>query len=100
MDKFQNLTFTKRIVIVLLTIGLIDLQLSYFLSFLGKDSAEQLSIAIVTYILGVVVSYMLKAFFGKREEEKTRLEEKMMDFNMFNQGIEFEDVQMQEDTAE
>lgn len=78
----QKLTYTKRMVTALLIIGLIDLQFTYLLSFLGRESVQDLSIAIVTYILGVAITYMVKSFFGKKEEEKTRLEEKELDFNL------------------
>lgn len=82
VDDVQKTTYTKRMVSALLIIGIIDLQLTYLLSFLGRDSAQELSIAIVTYILGVAITYMVKSYFGKKEEEKTRLEEKELDFNL------------------
>lgn len=82
ITEMQKLTYTKRMVTALLIIGLIDLQFTYLLSFLGRESVQDLSIAIVTYILGVAIAYMVKSFFGKKEEEKTRLEEKELDFNL------------------
>jgi len=74
----KQLTFSKQWTIILLSIGLIDLQFSYILAFLGLNTAENLSIAIVTYILGVFATYSIKAFFGKKEEEKTRIQELAM----------------------
>ena len=71
----ERLTFSKKWTNILLIVGLIDLQLSYILAFLGLNIAENLSIAIVTYIIGVFVVYSTKAFFGKKEEEKTRIQE-------------------------
>lgn len=79
MTEVQKLTFTKRMVIVLLIMGIIDVQFSYILALLGRDPAQELSIAVVTEILGVSVAYMVKAFFGKKEEEKTRLMEQEME---------------------
>lgn len=74
----KQLTFSKQWTIILLVIGLIDLQFSYILAFLGLNTAENLSIAIVTYILGVFATYSIKAFLGKKEEEKTRIQELAM----------------------
>lgn len=66
-------TYTKRAVTLILTIALIDLQLSYILAFLGKEQiAETLSTTVAETIVGVMLGYFLKAlfetFFEKREE--------------------------------
>ena len=66
-------TFTKRAVAIILTVSLIDLQLSYILAFMGKEQiAESLSSTIAEVLVGVMLGYFLKAlfetFFEKREE--------------------------------
>lgn len=70
-------TFTKKAVTIVLTISLIDLQLSYILAFIGKEQiAESLSSTIAEMVIGVMVGYFLKAlfetFFEKREERLTK----------------------------
>lgn len=73
-------TFTKLWVTVLLFVGIIDLQLSYLLAFLGKtEIAESLSIAVVTEILGVSVAYIIRAHFDTRQERKQELNNHMFD---------------------
>lgn len=66
-------TFTKKAVAIVLTVALIDLQLSYILAFMGKEQiAESLSSTIAEVIIGVMLGYLLKAlfetFFEKREK--------------------------------
>ena len=66
-------TFSKKAVAIILTVSLIDLQISYILAFLGKEQiAETLSTTIADTIVGVMLGYFLKAlfetFFEKREE--------------------------------
>lgn len=87
MKKYEKwlTTYTKRLVTVIVTVSLFDLQLSYILAFLGRDLiAESLSSTIAEVIVGTVMVYGLKAlfetFFEKRE---TRLErqEKMKERN-------------------
>ena len=73
-------TFTKLWVTILLFVGIIDLQLSYLLAFLGKtEIAESLSIAVVTEILGVSVAYIIRAHFDTRQERKQELNNRMFD---------------------
>ncbi|MBO7535754.1 MAG: hypothetical protein J6T34_01245 [Bacilli bacterium] len=67
------LTFSKKWVNRLMWVAIIDLQLSYVLAFLDKvEIAQQLSIAIVTEIISVMLGYFAKAFLGKREEENLK----------------------------
>lgn len=68
-------TFTKLWVTLLLIIAVVDLQLSYILAFIGRETiAESLSIAVVTEIIGVVCVYMVRAFFDTVSEKKHELE--------------------------
>ena len=69
-------TFTKRAVMVILFVALLDLQLSYLLAFLGREQiAENLSSDITKVIIGTILGYLAKAFFETKEAEKVRLEE-------------------------
>ena len=50
---------------------MIDLQLSYLLAFLGRtEIAENLSMTVVTTIIGTVITYCIKSFKETKEEEK------------------------------
>ena len=69
-------TFTKRAVMVILFVTLLDLQLSYLLAFLGREQiAENLSSDITKVIIGTILGYLAKSFFETKEAEKVRLEE-------------------------
>ena len=66
-------TFTKLWITVLLSLAIVDMQLSYVLAFLGREQiAEELSGKIVVEIVGVMVAYLAKSFFetwaGKNHE--------------------------------
>jgi uncharacterized protein YacL len=70
-------TFSKKAVVLILAVSIIDLQLSYVLAFLGKEQiAESLSSTIAEVIVGVMLGYFLKAlfetYFEKREERLKR----------------------------
>jgi putative flippase GtrA len=69
-------TFTKRAVMGILFVALLDLQLSYLLAFLGREQiAENLSSDITKVIIGTILGYLAKSFFETKEAEKVRLEE-------------------------
>lgn len=75
----RRMTFSKKLVTVVMTISLIDLQIPFVLAFLGRtEIAETLAISIVTEIVGVVITYSVKAFFETKEEEKNKLEREKM----------------------
>jgi hypothetical protein len=72
---------------LILIVALIDIQLTYILAFLGKEIAETLAITLVTEVVAVFGTYSIKAYLGKRNEEKTRLEESQQNFEQFNSGM-------------
>lgn len=70
MKRKKN-TYTKKLVKWILAISMIDLQLSYLLAFLGRtEIAENLSMTVVTTIIGTVITYCIKSFKETKEEEK------------------------------
>ena len=70
--KFE--TYTKRLVAIIVFVGLFDLQLSYILAFLGKDQiAETLSTQVCVTLLGTVLVYIIRAYFDTREEKRIEL---------------------------
>ena len=96
----QRMTFTKRMMVVLLLVGLADIQLSYILALLGRDPVIELSIAIVTEIIGVSIAYIVKSYFGKKEEERVRFERDLIDRKDRLRGYLGEDVEEDEGVAE
>ena len=76
--------FSKRMATIILSIALIDVQLTYILAFLNKEIAETLSVTLVTEIIGIYGIYCWKAYLGKKGEENTRLKEKEMDHDYIN----------------
>ncbi|WP_418440740.1 hypothetical protein [Anaerotignum lactatifermentans] len=70
MRRKRN-TYTKKLVKWILAISVFDLQLSYLLAFLGRtEIAENLSMTVVTAIIGTVITYCIKSFKETKEEEK------------------------------
>ena len=62
-------TFTKNLVAIITAICLIDLQLTYVLAFFNKSYvAESLSQSICQTIIGVVLVYMVRAYFDSKAE--------------------------------
>ena len=62
MKRKRN-TYTKKLVKWIIAISVFDLQLSYFLAFLGRtEIAENLSMTVVTTIIGTVITYCIKSF--------------------------------------
>lgn len=72
--KKKYVTFTKRWFAIILKWGIVWVNLSYILAFLGKEQiAESLSTAAITTILGAFITYALKSFgekkIGKEKED-------------------------------
>ena len=74
MKRKRN-TYTKKLVKWILAISIFDLQLSYLLAFLGRtEIAENLSMTVVTAIIGTVITYCIKSFKETKEAEKLRFD--------------------------
>lgn len=72
MNKKERTTFSKRATMVILFVALLDLQICIF------KNLETIAVTLITEIIGVFLVYSIKAYYGKREEERTRLEEMHM----------------------
>ena len=70
----NRITFSKKMVTVIMAFAIFDIQLSYILAFFDKQIAETLSVAIVTEIIGVASGYFIKSFRENREEANMKLE--------------------------
>ena len=72
MNKKERTTFSKRATMVILFVALLDLQICIL------KNLETIAVTLITEIIGVFLVYSIKAYYGKREEERTRLEEMHM----------------------
>lgn len=71
----SKLTFSKWAVIIIGAVALIDLNICIFLD------REAIAISLITELISVFLVYSIKAYYGKKAEEFTRLKEKEMDDN-------------------
>ena len=70
--KFE--TYTKRLVGIIIFIGIVDLQFSYILAYLGKEQiAESLSVQVCLTILGTALVYMIRAYFDTKAEKRDEM---------------------------
>jgi hypothetical protein len=65
-------TYTKNLVAVIVFVCLIDLQLSFVLAFMGKDTCTELNIKLCETILAVACAYIFRAYFDNRAERAAR----------------------------
>ena len=68
-------TYTKRAVKALLIVGVINGSVPYILSAFGREPVSDLGIAWVTGVVAVMVGYMGKAYFERKQERKQDFEE-------------------------
>lgn len=82
LSRLRFESYTKTLVAIVVFVGLVDLQLSYILAFLGKDQiVENLSIQVCITILGTVLMYIVRAYF---DSNKTGKETKDEDSSIVN----------------
>ena len=77
-------TYTKKAVKALLIVGIINAEIPYILALLGKEPCTELGIAWITEIVAVILGYMCKAYFEKKQQKKQELE----DFKEGKYGLE------------
>lgn len=79
--KVKKITYTKKVVSIILAISLFDLQLSYVLAWFGKpETAINLSITICTEIVAVILGYLVKSYKETKEEERVKLKRELMEY--------------------
>jgi hypothetical protein len=66
---------SKKLAIFILVISIIDIQLCIFATYFNHEIPTEIAVALITEVVAVVITYCLKAYFGKKAEEKTRLEQ-------------------------
>ena len=68
-------TYTKKAVKALLIVGVINAEIPYILSLLGKEPCTELGIAWITEVIAVILGYMCKAYFEKKQQKKQELDD-------------------------
>ena len=87
LDRLKLETYTKRLVAIVVFIGLLDLQLSYVLAFLGREQiAESLSSQICVTLLGTILVYVIRAYFDTRAEKRDELLKSGIDPNKIGEN--------------
>ncbi len=66
-------TYTKKAVKALLVVGVISAEIPFVLSAFGRDPVAELGIAWITEVVAVILGYMCKAYFEKKQEKKQEL---------------------------
>lgn len=67
--KKEPWTYTKWGVFILLVIGIVNAEIPYVLSAFGKDPVSPLAELWILNIIVVFFGYMVKSYFGKKNEE-------------------------------
>ena len=72
LNKLYNIkrvTYTKKMVAIILLVSIVDIQLSYLLAFFDKGQVvDGLSNQLCITILGVAFAYMIRAYFDSKAE--------------------------------
>ena len=66
-------TYTKKAVKAFLVVGVISAEIPFVLSAFGRDPVAELGIAWITEIVAVILGYMCKAYFEKKQQKKQKL---------------------------
>ena len=73
ITKTDKRTFTKVAVRILLIIGVINATIPYILAAFDKEPSVALGVAWITEVIAVILGYMCKAYFGKKQQKKQKL---------------------------
>ena len=75
MDKSKKLTFSQKLLLVLLSISAIWVTWSYILATIGREPVESLAIAIVSTLILGLLAYFIKSFGEKNSRNKYKVDE-------------------------
>lgn len=73
MRRLSRKTLTKRITYSLIVIGTIGGFVPYILALLGREPVEELGIAWVTSIVGVILGYFVRGYKDTKSEKEYEL---------------------------
>lgn len=69
---------------IILIVAIFDIQLCIVSTYFDKEIPTEIAVALITEVVSVFVTYCLKAYFGKKAEEETRLQEEKNNGNERN----------------
>jgi len=100
--KQAEQTFTKKLVIAMLIVGVLNAEIPFVLSAFGKDPVVTIGRLWITQIIAVIVGYYVKSYFGKKAEEDTRLKETYVYGGNADEddGLDFENFNEEDDAAD
>ena len=75
MHKNKKLTFSQKLLLVLLSISAIWVTWSYILATIGREPVENLAIAIVSTLILGLLAYFIKSFGEKNSRNKYKVDE-------------------------
>ena len=92
----KKIQYSKIIITVILIAGILFIQESYVLAYLGRtEIAEELSKYVTKVIIGTILGYFLKSYAETNSEKKSELAEK--EFNAKYSINEVEDSVVEEE---
>ena len=75
MDKNKQLTFSQKLILLLLATSIIWVTWSYILATIGREPVESLAIAIVSTLILGLLAYFIKSFGEKNSRNKYKVDE-------------------------
>jgi hypothetical protein len=70
----KTIEFSKKIVIILICVAILSIMAHYALIFLGKEPNDNVTVTIITTVLGGIMGYMGKSAFEKNSRNKHGLD--------------------------
>lgn len=68
--KTNKIEFSKRAAAAILLVALFDVQLCILAVYFDKEAPVEIAVALITEIVGVFLTYCVKAYFGKKQKLK------------------------------
>lgn len=78
----KTLSYSQRLMLVLICASMAWVTWSYVLASLGKDPVENLAIAIVSTLIVALLAYFVKSFGEKNSRNKYKVDENGMPYNV------------------
>lgn len=72
MKKFE---FSKKLVVWAIVVATLCVASSYILAFLGRETAQDMTVAVVTACTGIIGGYLAKSYGEKASRNKYGLDE-------------------------
>ena len=90
MSKNKQLTFSQKLILLLLATSIIWVTWSYILATIGREPVESLAIAIVSTLILGLLAYFIKSFGEKNSRNKYKVDECGIPYELREEGEENE----------